>query len=255
MTDEHNHLSALAKFNADALISYFGTKPHQVDETNIMRFVYDMTYAEGSTHEDRLTRSRKAVAAAIESIEFSHSVLRVYGEDFMRHEPKFSRSALVYAVLGGQHLEKANEPLEQTFEDIEADVPPKFPGEYLDEAALRDGIIILEEVDSLMAGGWFNPDKNPYAESFLTAHIFAMRSLKEFEENFAAYDHAEVKKFEEDNLKPYLAFAQPHTQLGELLIGYIEIIRERIAEMPPPEPERPRGFRPYLAVDNTAPRP
>ncbi len=110
-----------------------------------------------------------------------------------------------------------------------------------------------------MAGGWYDPDKNPYAESFLVAHIFALKQLRDFEENFDTHDRKEIEQFAEDNLKPYEAFLQPQTRLGEVLQKYIEVVRERIAAMEPPEPEpqpeRPRGFRPYLAVDNTGPRP
>lgn len=229
-------------FNADQVLAKFGFD-RDSDEGKAALFVYDVLYAAQSPGMDRLTRSQSAAKAAIEHIEFRYNLYKEHAQEFFCHGKEFNRRAFVLAVISGNLLPEAQKAHESAKEN--PDAKSRFIGEYLNDAAVEDGIEILEEVDSMMMGAWFFPEKDPYTESFFIAHIDAMQQLYDLEKNFEAYSRDELQTFMQEKMKPYETFVQPQTSFGASLEEYARIVRRKIEERLS-EPQKPK--RPFLRL-------
>lgn len=244
----HEAFDFMQQSGVQKVFSHFDLGPAHHDERVAMAFVYDMILEEENKKLDKDARRFFASDKTIENTEFDFRVHRYYAEDFFEGEDIFDTRALVYALYCGRRLEQANDEIEQTQDEIRRNAPPRFHGEDFVELSLQNAIDMLEEAESMCAGVWLNPSKQPYTESFFIAHVNGIKALREFQKNMDEHSIEELDDFAKNFLKPYKNLAQPHKNIGAELLAQIDMTERKISELKAREPEPKALRRPVLQL-------
>lgn len=242
----HETFNFMSQSGIDKVFTHFNFSPDQQDERVAMAFAYDRILDSIDIKMDGEIRRSIAADKTIESLESVHRAFKNYGEDFFQDEAIFDSRAFIYALYCGNHLEKANDEIEQSPEERSRNAPPRFYGEDFDETSLQNAIDMIEEAECIINGVWPYPDRNPSTESFYLAHENSIKAVYEFSRNFSTHSMDEIDQFAETVLRPAKNFAQPDKEMGRELLTLVDLTEAKINRLKTREPEARK--RPVLHV-------
>ncbi len=248
--------SAFSDYGPKPVIDHYGLDS-ELNQTAIMavKFLYKCMYDSLPSALNKAERAQNAINLCVGKIGKRLETFNLYSDFFFPTDYKPNHDALMIALICDEFTPAIN--AEITLQDG----TKKKYFEGIDDALTQRAINISKATQDLCDFGILDEDEKIIPlEAIFIAHVYAVDLCNEIKTDFDKQSIIALKSIKKSELKNSESFLRTETMIGIDLKKTIHELKRKIdlkvnAELELPPITQTVRFMPYLAIDNTLPRP